>query len=229
MYFIAYYRVSTDRQGKSGLGLDAQRAAVATHVQGRGEIIAEYTETESGSRADRPELLNALNQCRRKRARLIIAKLDRLSRNSAFINNLLESGVDFIAADMPEATPFVLRIMAAVAQQEREAISKRTKEALAEAKARGTRLGNPRPAEAAKRAREVYAANTAARRATVRPTALELRAQGMSLPAIARELNRRSVPTPRGRQWAPASVANLLAASDSDQQQPRNRDQEASR
>lgn len=210
MLFIAYYRVSTSRQGKSGLGLDAQRAAVAAHVAGRGEIEAEYTEIESGKRSDRPELLKALDHCRRIRARLVIAKLDRLARNVAFIANLMESGVDFVACDMPEANRLTLHILAAVAEHEREAISRRTKDALAAAKARGTRLGNPRPAQAAAQGRQVRAELTAARRANVQPLALELQRKGMSLRGIATELNRRGVLTPRGRQWAAMSVARLI-------------------
>ncbi len=139
---VAYYRVSTDRQGKSGLGLDAQRAAVAAYLAGRGEKIAEFTEIESGKRNDRPQLAAALMLCRQQKARLIIAKLDRLARNVHFISGLMESGVDFVAVDMPEANRLTLHILAAVAEHEREMISQRTKAAREQAKARGTRLGN---------------------------------------------------------------------------------------
>src|SRR4051794_33128778 len=135
--YIAYYRVSTDRQGCSGLGLDAQRAAVASYLAGREPLLAEYTEIESGKKNDRPQLAVALGECHRRRARLVIAKLDRLARNVHFISGLMESGVDFVAVDMPEANRLTLHILAAVAEHEREMISRRTKEALAAAKARG--------------------------------------------------------------------------------------------
>lgn len=140
--FIAYYRVSTDKQGKSGLGLDAQRQAVAGFVAGRGEIVAEHTEIES-TRNKRPELHAALEACRKHKATLLIARLDRLARNVAFISNLMESRVDFLAVDMPEANRLTIHILAAVAEHEREMISKRTKAALQAAKARGTALGKP--------------------------------------------------------------------------------------
>ena len=150
--FIAYYRVSTDRQGASGLGLAAQREAVARFI-GTGPLVAEYTEIESGKQhANRPQLLTALAECRKRRAVLLIARLDRLARNVAFIANLMESGVDFVAVDMPQATRLTIHILAAVAEHEREMISTRTKAALAEAKRRGTRLGNPSLEEARARA-----------------------------------------------------------------------------
>lgn len=142
--FIAYYRVSTDRQGASGLGLDAQRQAVAGFV-GTGQLVAEFTEIESGRRhTNRPQLLGALAECRKRRAVLLIARLDRLARNVAFISALMENGTDFIACDMPTATRLTIHILAAVAEHEREMISKRTKAALVEAKRRGMKLGNPR-------------------------------------------------------------------------------------
>jgi DNA invertase Pin-like site-specific DNA recombinase len=141
--FIAYYRVSTDKQGKSGLGLAAQRKAVADYLNGGSwELIGEFTEVESGKRDDRPQLERAIAACKKHRARLIIAKLDRLSRNLAFIATLMERKVDFICCDNPHATKFNLHILAAVAEFERDAISKRTVEALAAAKARGKTLGN---------------------------------------------------------------------------------------
>ena len=140
--FIAYYRVSTDRQGRSGLGLEAQRAAVVRYLAGIGGIlIAEHTEVETGSRNDRPELAKALAACRKHKARLVIAKLDRLSRNVAFIATLMDSGVEFVACDNPHATRLTLHILAAVAEHEREMISARTKAALQAAKVRGVRLG----------------------------------------------------------------------------------------
>ena len=210
MQYVAYYRVSTDRQGRSGLGLDAQRAAVAGYLAGRGEPLAEFTEIESGRKNDRPQLAAALALCRQRRARLIIAKLDRLARNVHFISGLMESGVEFTACDMPEANRLTLHILAAVAEHEREAISKRTTEALAMAKARGTRLGNPRPAEAARQARAVASARLDTYRAQVRPIIADLHGQGIGLRAIARELNRRGIATVRGRQWEAATVKGIL-------------------
>ena len=210
LQYIAYYRVSTDRQGRSGLGLDAQRTAVAAYLARGGELLAEYTEIESGKKNDRPQLAAALALCRQKRARLIIAKLDRLARNVAFIANLMDSGVEFVACDMPEANRLTLHILAAVAEHEREMTSKRTTEALAAAKARGTRLGNPRPAEAAAQGRAVVSAHLATYRDQVRPVIAELHAQGLGLRAIAREMNRRAIPTARGRLWEAAQVRNLL-------------------
>jgi DNA invertase Pin-like site-specific DNA recombinase len=151
--FIAYYRVSTPRQGTSGLGLEVQRAAVLHHI-GTGRLAAEYTEVESGKRhMNRPQLLAALAECRKKRGTLVIAKLDRLGRNVAFISALMEGGADFVCCDNPHANRLMLHMLAAFAQHEREQISERTKAALAAAKARGVKLGNPRPLEALEKAR----------------------------------------------------------------------------
>lgn len=147
--FVAYYRVSTARQGYSGLGLDAQRLAVGRFTAGRGELVAEFTEIESGRKADRPQLVAAIELTRKHKAILVIAKLDRLARNVAFVSNLMESRIEFIAADMPEAQRVTVHMMAAIAEHERGVISKRTKEALEAAKARGVRLGNP-PAQLGK-------------------------------------------------------------------------------
>ena len=163
---VTYLRVSTDRQGQSGLGLEAQRAAVASYMASR-TLVGEFVEVESGRKDNRPQLAAALALCRQHKARLVIAKLDRLARSVAFISGLMESGVEFVAADMPEANRFMLHVMAAVAEHEREMISQRTRVALAAAKARGTRLGNPRPDIA--RMRAVVAERVAAFRATVRP------------------------------------------------------------
>ena len=129
--FVAYYRVSTDRQGRSGLGLESQRADVLDFINGgAANLIAEFTEVESGKRNDRPELEKALALCRKEKAKLVIAKLDRLARNVAFISNLMESGVDFVAVDMPDANRLTVHILAAVAEHERELISERTRSAL---------------------------------------------------------------------------------------------------
>jgi DNA invertase Pin-like site-specific DNA recombinase len=207
--FIAYYRVSTDKQGKSGLGLDAQRQAVAGFVAGRGEIVAEHTEIES-TRNKRPQLHAALEACRKHKATLLIARLDRLARNVAFISNLMESRVDFVAVDMPEANRLTIHILAAVAEHEREMISKRTKAALQAAKARGTKLGNPKPLPASRLAVATLKARTEQFHATVQPLIQNLRHQGYSLARVARELNDRHVPTARGGLWYPTTVLNIL-------------------
>jgi DNA invertase Pin-like site-specific DNA recombinase len=217
MKFVTYLRVSTERQGQSGLGLEAQRAAVAGHVLGRGEVVAEFVEVESGKRADRPELARALAEAKRAGAVLLIAKLDRLARNVAFIANLLESGVEVTAADMPEANRFMLHVMAAVAEQEGRAISERTKAALAAAKARGAKLGwsNPERAseqrQAAKKGAAVNRAKADELAANVQPIVKELQGEGMSLRRIAATLNERGIKTARGGVWAAATVRNILA------------------
>src|SRR5829696_7670224 len=146
--FTAYLRVSTARQGQSGLGLEAQRHSVAEHVNGHGVLLAEYVEIESGRRSDRPQLAAALAHAKATGATLIVAKLDRLARNVAFISALMESGVDFVAADMPMANRLTVHVLAAVAEHEAAMISARTKAALQAAKARGQKLGNPNGARA---------------------------------------------------------------------------------
>lgn len=206
--FIAYYRVSTDRQGASGLGLDAQRQAVAGFV-GTGQLVAEFTEIESGRRhTNRPQLLAALAECRKRRAVLLIARLDRLARNVAFISALMENGTDFIACDMPTATRLTIHILAAVAEHEREMISKRTKAALAEAKRRGTKLGNPRLEEARAGARQAHHASRPA--PEVSALMQGWRQKEWTLRRIADELNRLNIRPARGRQWYASSVRNQL-------------------
>ena len=216
MKFVTYLRVSTERQGQSGLGLEAQRAAVAAHVLVRGEVVSEFVEVESGKRADRPELARALAEAKRAGAVLLIAKLDRLARNVAFIANLLESGVEVTAADMPEANRFVLHIMAAVAEQEGRAISERTRAALAAAKARGIKLGWSMLSRQAEQ-RQAALKGVAARKAkaddfaakTV-PIIREMQSSGMSLRGVANTLNERGVKAARGGKWQAATVKNVL-------------------
>jgi DNA invertase Pin-like site-specific DNA recombinase len=206
--FVAYYRVSTDKQGITGLGMDAQRDAVKRFLENRGELRGEFTEVESGRKTDRPQLTAALAECRKRRAVLIIAKLDRLARNVHFISGLMNSDVEFIAVDMPQANRLTIHILAAVAEHEREMISQRTKAALAAAKARGTKLGNPRAAEAA------VIARAAKKLPKPEPELLDLAArlqrEGKGLRAIARELNRLKIRTPLGSQWHPWTVKNQL-------------------
>lgn len=224
MRTVNYYRVSTAKQGKSGLGLEAQRAAIETFCATRGcQPVAEpfeFTEQESGKRDDRPELAKALHRAKVTGATLVIAKLDRLSRNVAFLAKLQDGGVKFVAADMPDATDMTVQIMAVMAQAERVATSKRTKEALAAAKARGTKLGNPMGAKAF----GTYKGNDAAVSAIkakakafatdVMPVIETIRAEGhTSLRAIANELNAREIMTARGGKWGPSGVRNLMAAA----------------
>src|SRR6516165_10321683 len=210
--FIAYYRVSTDRQGKSGLGLDAQRKAVEDYLNGgRWTLVDEFTEIESGKRNDRPKLEEALVACKKRKAKLVIAKLDRLSRNLAFIATLMESSVEFLAVDNPHATKLTIHILAAVYQHEREMISERTKAALAAAKKRGQRLGNPDIAEVAKRGRAVASANAKRFAANVRPIIEEIMRAGVtSHNAIAQKLNERNVRTARGGTWTHVQVGAIL-------------------
>jgi DNA invertase Pin-like site-specific DNA recombinase len=209
--FIAYYRVSTDRQGASGLGLDAQRAAVASHIAAA-VLLTEYTEIESGKKhTNRPQLLAALQECRRKKATLVIAKLDRLGRNVAFISALMESGADFVCCDNPHANRLMLHMLAAFAEHEREQISQRTKAALAAAKARGVKLGNPRALAALEIANAVPVARRPA--PEVLNIMRSLEGQGMSFRAIARELNRLNIKTGLGHQWYDVTVKAALALS----------------
>jgi DNA invertase Pin-like site-specific DNA recombinase len=207
--FIAYYRVSTDRQGASGPDLDAQRQAVAGFVAA-GQLVAEFTEIESGRRhTNRPQLLAALAECRKRRAVLLIARLDRLARNVAFISALMENGTDLIACDMPTATRLTIHILAAVAEHEREMISKRTRAALAEAKRRGTKLGNPRLQEARAAAQRVQRARKPAPEVSALMNGW--REKQWPLRRIADELNRLNIKPPRGRQWYASSIRNQLA------------------
>ena len=223
--FVAYYRVSTDRQGRSGLGLDAQRAAVAKYVaQAGGVVAAEFEEVESGKRADRPQLAAALAACRARRAALVIAKLDRLARNARFLLHVVEgtgeAGVVF--CDLPSVPPgpvgkFLLTQMAAVAELEAGLISQRTRAALAAARARGTVLGNPRlRAGSPDQARAAAAAKSAQARARATDVAPYLdaarRAGARTLRELAEALTNRGVPTPAGRaHWRPEQVRRVLA------------------
>lgn len=192
--FVSYIRVSTKRQGESGLGLEAQQEAVERYISGKGELIAEYREVASAKRKRRPKLMEALNHCKKEKAVLVVAKLDRLSRNVAFLSALMESKVDFICCDNPHATKFTIHILAAVAEFEREQISKRTKDALAAAKRRGVELGKTMKGKNGLRARQIKRADEFAKE--MEPTINQLRKEGFkTLMAIAEELNRRNVPT----------------------------------
>ncbi len=210
--FVAYFRVSTDKQGASGLGLEAQRAAVLDFINGgAANLIAEYTETESGKRNDRPQLAEALTVCKKHKARLVIAKLDRLARNVAFISNLMESGVDFVAVDMPDANRLTVHILAAVAEHEREMISQRTKAALQAAKARGVKLGSPNPLKGSRLGADAQKAKADKFAANILPIIEQIQVTGITtLPKIAAALNARGVKTARGGEWYPMTVRNIL-------------------
>lgn len=201
--YIAYYRVSTQRQGLSGLGLEAQRASTTAFlVSGEHELLAEFTEVESGKRGTRPELAKAIEACRASGATLLIAKLDRLARNVHFISGLLESGVRFTAIDMPNADRFMLHVYAAMAEEEGRRISERTKAALAAAKARGVRLG----VNGANLARErKQTAETFARE--VGPTIIHLHErEGLSYSDVADRLNQSNMQSFGGKRWHSTSV-----------------------
>ncbi len=215
--FVSCLRVSTAQQGASGLGLEAQRAAVAGYLySGKCTLVREVLEMESGKRCDRPALSSALRLCRQQRATLVIAKLDRLARNVHFISGLMESGVEFVAVDMPQANKFTVHIMAAVAEQEAEAISRRTKAALSTARARGAVLGGRRVsverlAEIAAAARVTRTERAARHCRQVVPVIAEARANGaVSLREIAAELNAREMEAPRGGLWSAVQVRRVL-------------------
>jgi DNA invertase Pin-like site-specific DNA recombinase len=215
--FIAYYRVSTAKQGHSGLGLDAQRIAVLDYLNGgHWQLVGSFTEVESGKRSDRPQLAAAMAMCRLKGATLVIAKLDRLTRNVAFLANLMETDVPFVACDNPHATRFTLHILSAVAEHERAMISQRTKAALQAAKARGTQLGGYRGTQApdGRLGGAAVAATADAYAARLRPTLTELQAAGLSLHGMASELTARGIVTPRGGAWTATAVRRALARTE---------------
>jgi DNA invertase Pin-like site-specific DNA recombinase len=220
--FIAYYRVSTQKQGRSGLGLDAQRDQVLKYLEGgKWERVAEYTEVESGSRRKlkkRPELHKALEHCRRTKAKLVVAKLDRLARDAEFINRLLNSDVKFVSVDLPECNTetssgrMFVQIMAVLAEWERNLISERTKAAMREAKARGVQLGGPNIAEAREQGIREWKAESQQFAENVAPIIREIQASGVdSLRGIARALNARGIKTRRDREWTPVQVKAVLA------------------
>jgi len=206
MQALAYYRVSTGRQGRSRLGLEAQKAAVEAFAQAEGyELAQEFVEVETGKGADalerRPQLAAALAAARKRRCSIIVAKLDRLSRNVHFIAGLMQERVPFIVAELGnDVDPFILHLFAALAEKERALISRRTKDALAAAKARGVQLGNPDLPEANRRAARERAQ-------ALRPVLIELR--DLSANAAAIEVNRRGVPTPAGGEWHAKTVLRV--------------------
>lgn len=221
--FVSYLRVSTQKQGRSGLGLEAQRATVEQFLNGdQWELLSEYVEVETGKRNDRPQLAKALRHARATGATLVVAKLDRLSRNAAFLLALRDSGVAFVCADMPQANNLTIGILALVAQEERESISRRTREALAARRARGLGLGDHTEKGAGRGARHLYRLNVERGNelaiGAVRLKAQE-RAEGLrwafeelaerSHQAAARELNGRGILSPRGGRWTATSVSRV--------------------
>lgn len=206
--WICYYRVSTTKQGESGLGMDAQHSAVTRYIEAHGgAIIAEFTETESGKKAsNRPELLAALDLCRKQKATLAIAKLDRLARNVHFISGLLESGVNFIAVDQPMKDRFMLHVQAAFAEEECRRIGQRTKEAMAAAKRRGVVIG----ATGRERAKKLKA-EALERAKALAPVFAEFAAAGITeYRHIRDELNRRGIPSPGGGKWHLATTHKIV-------------------
>jgi DNA invertase Pin-like site-specific DNA recombinase len=217
--FVSYLRVSTDKQGRSGLGLEAQREAVLRYLNGgQWKLVAEYVEVESGKRNSRPQLQAAISHAKATGAKLVIARLDRLARNLHFVSSLQERGVDFVAADMPDANRLTVHIIAAVAESVGRAISENTRTALAAAKARGVKLGNPNGARAL-RGKQIGNADAVAKiKANASQRALDLagivstlQASGLTtVRSIAEALNDQGIPAPRGDTWHPTAVSRLL-------------------
>jgi len=212
--YTPYYRVSTQKQGQSGLGLEAQRAAVRAFVPDSGQIVAEFVEVESGKRNQRPQLLAAIAEARRTGSTLLIAKLDRLSRNAGFIFALRDSGVDFVCCDMPDANTLTVGLFAVIAQHERETISKRTKDALQAKKARGASLGSPQNFTAAVRAQGRATMQRNARQHPANQQARQLaellHERGHTLWQIAHKLNASGYRTRRGQEFQATTVFRLL-------------------
>jgi DNA invertase Pin-like site-specific DNA recombinase len=208
--YVAYYRVSTDRQGASGLGLEAQQDAVRRHLNGgTWNLIGEFTEVESGRRGSRPRLDEALALAKKERATLVVAKLDRLYRNLHFISKLMHEGVDFVACDNPHATKLTIHILAAVAEHEAELISDRTKAALQAVRARGVKLGSPTPEIGAEAGGEAVAAEADRKALNIQPLIADLRRRGVdTYRQLADALNARGVPTARGGAWFASTVRN---------------------
>jgi DNA invertase Pin-like site-specific DNA recombinase len=214
---VSYIRVSTAQQGKSGLGLEAQKAALARFIEGEGfQLVGEFVEVETGKGSDalerRPKLAAALAEAKRRKCAVVVAKLDRLSRDVAFVSGLMAQRVPFIVAELgADADPFMLHLYAALAEKERALISQRTRDALAAAKARGTVLGNPRLAEVSARGTATNKAEADRFAANVAPIIREIRASGIaSQRGIARALNARGVATSRGGVWTAVQVAGVL-------------------
>lgn len=213
--YIAYFRVSTQRQGASGLGLAAQRTSVSAYIYNRGVIVAEFTDIESGKKNNRPELLKAITYCKEKGGILLIAKLDRLTRNVAFIFTLRDSGVEFVCADMPEANTLTIGVMATMAQHEREVIGDRTRKALAEKKRAGFQLGKPEnlTSAASQKGLAIRQQNAREHDNNRRASAFakSLRNAGESWSGIATILNENGFRTRKGKQFQAVQVQRIIA------------------
>lgn len=213
MKYITYRRVSTKQQGASGLGLEAQDYALKTFISHRpGEVIAEFLEIESGRNNRRPKMAEAIASCKSHDATLLIAKIDRLSRNVSFVMGLRDSGVKFVAADMPDANTLTIGLLACISQHEAEMISQRTKDGLAAARRRGTKLGNPRWGQAVTKMTEIRRSQAGEFRARMVPVIREIQSVGVrTLKEIAHCLNVRGFKTATGRAFLPQTVSALMA------------------
>jgi DNA invertase Pin-like site-specific DNA recombinase len=216
--FVSYLRVSTEQQGRSGLGLEAQRSSVTDYLNGgRSKLLGEFVEIESGTKSDRPQLQRALSTCRIHGATLVVAKLDRLARDAHFLLGLKEAGIEFVCCDMPSANRITVSIMAIVAEEEARLISVRTKAALQAAKARGVKLGTPNLTRKTSRLGASVSGQNRSRRSKqrandLRPLLDELRGHGIERPTdLARAFNERGIPTARGGQWSIGQIQRLVA------------------
>lgn len=216
MHYVAYYRVSTQRQGISGLGLESQRTVVSDYIKCQGgKLLHQYTEVESGKKSDRPQLLDALQHCKLTNATLIVSKLDRLSRDLHFLTTVMKSSINLICCDQPNSGTLVLQVLAAVAEQERRVMSQRTKLALAEAKKRGTKLGNPRLQEVrnncTKNARKAWVDNNITFNRAILPVIENIKQQGItSYRGLAKELNALGFKTRNKKQFHSTTVRNII-------------------
>ncbi len=213
MKYIAYYRVSTQKQGKSGLGLEAQKTAVNNFINSDDVLLKQFTDVESGKKNNRPNLLQAIEDCKSHNATLLIAKLDRLSRNAAFIFMLRDTHVKFKAVDLPEASPVTIGIMAVLAQDERERISQRTKAALSELKVKGVKLGSPENLTNYSRSRSIEVrqqnANTNINNRLATALIVSMRKEDKSFTKIANELNASGFKTRRSCEFSAMTVKRL--------------------
>lgn len=214
MKYVCYYRVSTKAQGRSGLGLGDQQTIVGRYLRDTDEIIAELTEVESGKKSDRPKLIEAIRICQQQSAKLLIAKLDRLSRNVAFVMTLRDSGVDFVACDLPDANTLTVGMMVTFAQYEAERTSERTRAALSQKKTQGFQLGKPEnlTREAIQKGEQIRRANAATHKANVQATQLAAlyRTKGMTYAQIAQKLNQTHYQTRRNKSFDGKAVYRLL-------------------
>lgn len=209
---VPYFRVSTTKQGESGLGLEAQQAAVRAYARSCGAtIVTSFREVESGRKSARPQLAAAIEACRKNKATLVVAKLDRLARSVSFTSSLMDSGVEFVCCDVPSANRLTIHILSAVAQNEAEAIGQRTKAALAALKARGVKLGNS-TAALRRKACEANVKSAQMWNSEIRVLAAKRRAAGRTLQEVADYLTGRGVLTRRGNKWTPTAVMRLLAS-----------------